>query len=265
MPVHHGPVAVQCFNPEHGTIALALHLPRKCLLAKDYLNHKYHAKRAAYLLHAAQHLHSAGLLAAQPHVTAFSGDVRRPDILLQPKDWRLAVQLTVIIPPDAFAAAKLAPDRNCLRSAAAASALKQQAQLANGNNGHAGTVLEGKCTGSTDGQAGQLLATPIYNAGILSDAFHAQHCEKLARMAAANPAFAPAAALLQAWVLGQTPASRHVKQMLDAVWSILAAVAKKGATVCSLHQCYSTCTPQHVACMRKEHAWFSHPCTEHST
>ena len=215
---------MQCAPDASNTIDLALHMPRACLLAKDYLNHRFHAKRLAYLLHAANALHEHGLTSAAAQLCCANGDLRRPAVMCTLASGAVCVRLHACVPVDTFPAHKLAPDRNCLRSAAA------PAQAAAPDKGsQPRNVGSGQSCGNSDTTS--LLATPAYNGGILADLWFHRHCCALAELASKHASIAACAALLQCWVRGQTPAAQHVEPLVDAVCAALATAVTSGAAV----------------------------------
>jgi U3 small nucleolar RNA-associated protein 22 len=211
-------VALQCGGVEPSTIELAVPLPRDCLHAKDYLNHRYHAKRLLYLTHLAEHL--KGLCCQPPHFIVPHGDIRRPVLHLKPKNALFGVALHIIAPAEAFIAAKLGPERNALRTAH----LPPSSQNLPFNNKHA-------AQGTQSDSEKQLLATPVYNAGVLSDMFYHQHCCKVATMLRGCAELQHAARLLERWLQAQMPKSAHWGALLDAVLAKLAEEVFEGGVV----------------------------------
>jgi hypothetical protein len=217
---------MQCATGEDRTIDLAVHMPRSCLLAKDYLNHKYHTKRLAYLLHIASALQNLGLTKQGAMLTAGHGDLRRPELVLVLTKADVRLRVHVCVPTDTFHLRKLAPDRNCLRSVSADSSHKkaQATRVSVQSAGAAGCQHDAVVAAAP-------LATPAYNAGILCDMLHHQHCCTLGMLAKHNPRVGACAALLQAWVVAQSPAARHLRQLVHAVWATLASVVRSGTVV----------------------------------
>ena len=58
-----------------------------CFHEKDFLNYRYHAKRASYLATVAQRLDASGLY-ERVEWAAFKGDLRKPVLLLKPSKAR---------------------------------------------------------------------------------------------------------------------------------------------------------------------------------
>ena len=215
---------MQCHDPADATLDAAVRMSRSCLLAKDYLNHKYHAKRFLYLRHIAHQLAADDRLAAGAQLEMLDGDLRRPVLCLRLRGASWALRLTVQAPTDTFAPTKLAPDRNCLRSASA-QAGAPPAQVADG----------GAATGA-DGAEAQLLATPAYNAGILADIFYQSHCCTLAALLEGHGELAHAAQMLAQWLRVQAIACSVKGALLDALLAKLGS-AIKGGTVVRLYTC----------------------------
>lgn len=218
---------LQCATAEGRTIDLAVHMPRSCLLAKDYLNHKYHAKRLAYLLHIASALQHLGLTKQGSKLTAVHGDLRRPELVLDLTKADVSLRIHVCLPTNMFHVRKLAPDRNCLRSASVANQKMQVGRVRVQSAGAAGRESDAKAPAP----AAAPLATPAYNAAILGDMLHHQHCCTLGMLAKHNPCVGACAALLQAWVVAQSPVARHLRQLVHALWATLASVTRSGTIV----------------------------------
>lgn len=215
------PIRAQCHDAGDATLDAAVRMPRGCLLAKDYLNHKFHAKRLLYLRHIADCLAAAGALSGAPQLEALNGDVRRPVLRLRLRGASWALRLHVHAPTSAFVPAKLGPDRNCLRSASAKST-SAVPPLA----GAAVTVA------ARDGSIeSQLLATPAYNAGVLADMFYQDHCCALAGLLEGHGELAHAAQLLARWVRVQAPTCSAAGALLEAVLAKLGSAVRSGTVV----------------------------------
>jgi U3 small nucleolar RNA-associated protein 22 len=164
-------------------VDLALEMPRSCFDDKDQLNHRYHAKRALYLAHAAAALRSAAapLGLARVEWAAVNGDPRRPALLLHLQAGAspagAALRLLPALAAGTFPLQRLAPGRNNLRSA----------------------VLPAAATGGEAQQA----PTPHYNNSILQDMMAARHAAAVKAAAARVPRFAEAAVLLRVWARNQ--------------------------------------------------------------
>jgi len=65
-------------------VDIAVEMPKECFQPKDYLNLRYHHKRALYLCNIAAHLMKS-LLFESVQFTHMNGEVLRPILLVQPK------------------------------------------------------------------------------------------------------------------------------------------------------------------------------------
>lgn len=95
---------------------VAVEVPKGYYAEKDYLDHRYHAKRFAYLQVLQQHLSRAKWVASVS-ISAHHGDIRKPCLLVtaaKTKDMCLRVLLTA--PADTFPASRLMPDKANLRN-----------------------------------------------------------------------------------------------------------------------------------------------------
>ena len=95
---------------------VAVEVPKEYYAEKDYLDHRYHAKRFAYLQVLQQHL-SRVKWVASVSISAYHGDIRKPCLLViaaKTKDTCLRVLLTA--PADTFPASRLMPDKANLRN-----------------------------------------------------------------------------------------------------------------------------------------------------
>jgi hypothetical protein len=129
------------------------------------------------------------------------GDVRRPTISYRDMKTGLFVTLHASVPSALVSPAKLAPSRNCLRSAQIPSGLS--------------------------GSDSEPAATPIYNYSVLGDMFYHKHC-LCARKILAPARLTDTARLLQLWVVAQVPASIHRPRVVDAVvMAVASAVQQK--------------------------------------
>lgn len=206
-------------NSCHG-IALSLEMPKGCLLAKDFLNHKYHSKRRAFLAHVAAALATRGLVAPRSQFSTSSGDPRRQDMLVEPSGTDAHLRLTVRIPASCFPLRKLGPDRNSLRTATEETARALTA-----------ASRSGAPPSSEQHGATTPLATPVYNSGIVADVMHHAHCVALGELAAQAPCVTGAAVLLLLWVERNAVPSRHTAALGNAVTATLASVVESGTVV----------------------------------
>lgn len=160
---------------------VAVQMPKACFDEKDQLNHRYHAKRALYLLQIALALemNAQDLGIESLQWTALRGDPRRPALLLRLRDSKAAIRLLPALPPSTFPLQRLAPGRNNLRSACAPRA--------------AGASAEEH----------PLLPTPYYNAGIVEDLLLMQHAQTMQAAASNARSMRDAAVLLHIWAAHQ--------------------------------------------------------------
>ncbi|CAE7578431.1 Nol6 [Symbiodinium natans] len=101
---------------------VAVEMPADMFRSKDYLNFRYHDKRAAYLGELHRQLCGGLLQGSEPLVgltatfEAVSGDPTRPCLCLQPEEnARWAIRLLPTYAPDLWPARVLGPDRNAVR------------------------------------------------------------------------------------------------------------------------------------------------------
>eukprot|EP00898_Chlorokybus_atmophyticus_P007576 jgi/Chlat1/781/Chrsp104S01309 len=104
-------------KPVHN-IDIALLMPKSCFHEKDFLNHRYHTKRALYLAAIAQQLRKKSSVYSKVLYEASSRhDMRLPVLVLtlaQPTT-PYTIRLHPLVSPDAFLHNKLAVQRNNLR------------------------------------------------------------------------------------------------------------------------------------------------------
>lgn len=98
-------------------IDFAVKMPKACFHHSDYLNHRYHRKRAMYLLCLAHHLQKNYLI-GELKFTYFHGDHLKPVLLVKPNG-KLAKKCTLSIfpylPHDFFKVNRFLPCRNNVR------------------------------------------------------------------------------------------------------------------------------------------------------
>ena len=186
------------------TIQVTIELPRKGLLAKDYLNHKYHARRLLYLQHIAEALQASKLTKCGVRMKASGSDLRSPCLLYVDQATDFSVLVSTSLPSGTFQCTKLAPARNCLRSATL------------------------PCKGPEDPQPA---ATPIYNASILSELLHHSMSIDLARILA-SPQLQAVACLCSKFLAAQVPESLHSNSLLEGILTALAHAVQFGKVVC---------------------------------
>lgn len=153
-------------------VDVAVEIPKACFLEKDYLDHRYHAKRALYLSAIARHLAASGAF-QKMEWTFLGGEPRKPILVITPAPsatgatTRFVVRIFPAIGAAVFDPAKLVPGRGNVRDAKS--------------------------------KAGQPLATPHYNAGILEDVARGDHVRFLRSCCATCPRLGDAILLLKVW------------------------------------------------------------------
>lgn len=209
----------QCAPAPGHTIQVTIELPRKVLLAKDYLNHKYHARRLLYLQHVAEALNATKLTKRGVQLKPQGSDLRSPCLHYIDLATNYSVLVSTSLPSGTFQCSKLAPARNCLRTA----------------------TLPAK--GS---EAPQPAPTPIYNASILSNLLHHSMSVDIARILA-SPRLQAVACLCGKFLTAQVPESLHMASLLEGVLTALAQAVQSGKVVCFQPlACVSTLFPPRV-------------------
>ena len=223
---------MQVIDVQDPIVDVLLQMPSECFFVKDYLNHRYHAKRLAYLQHAAALLQAAELASSPATLHSVHGDLRRlaVQLPLQMESQTVMLCLHAGISDELFSAAKLAPDRNCLRSAAVPSA--NPAEQRNGASAAPGKPQKEAHDASTGADDRQLLATPAYNASVLADVFVHQHFCNLAASSQKLPGLLQALLALRRWVQAQMPPMLHLHAVLQGAWACMAGLVQVGAVVC---------------------------------
>jgi U3 small nucleolar RNA-associated protein 22 len=149
-------------------VDVAVEVPKGYYQEKDYLDHRYHAKRLAYLQVLQQHVSKAEWVSSSTF-SAHHADIRKPCLLVKakkPSDVCLRVLLTA--PANAFPPARLQPDKANLRH------------------------LDG-------GDGGERPPSPHYSQSILEDMFFDEHAKYLQDAAAAAEYLEDACVLLKVW------------------------------------------------------------------
>jgi U3 small nucleolar RNA-associated protein 22 len=84
---------------------------------KDYLNHKYHVKRALYLAYIAGKLQESGLV-EEVHFSQSCGNPLKPVLEVKPKE-KLGKRVLIVVhlspPADAFKLTRFSPEKNNVR------------------------------------------------------------------------------------------------------------------------------------------------------
>ncbi|XP_062558829.1 nucleolar protein 6 [Armigeres subalbatus] len=103
-------------------VDLLLEIPDKCFRKHDYLNMRYHYKRAHFLCHLAESLgrQCKYPLASKMRFVPFKGDARKPVLELTPNDEKFAKRVLFILhagPMGKFSTNRFLPDKNNVRPA----------------------------------------------------------------------------------------------------------------------------------------------------
>ncbi|KAG0572004.1 hypothetical protein KC19_VG060900 [Ceratodon purpureus] len=153
-------------------VDLAVRLPKSCFHEKDYLNHRYHVKRALYLVVLKKALAKCAAISSIKWST-FCDDARKPVLLLFPAPdakgatTKSIIRLLPTISSETFSVNKLGPTKNNVRSAV-----------------------------SPDGVAQH---TPHYNSSILEDMSIESTASVLREALIGNEAMRDAVLLLKVW------------------------------------------------------------------
>lgn len=103
-------------------VDLAVRLPKSCFHEKDYLNHRYHVKRALYLAVLKKALAKCACISSIKWST-FCDDARKPVLLLFPapdakgSTSKSVIRILPTISSETFSVNKLGPSKNNVRSA----------------------------------------------------------------------------------------------------------------------------------------------------
>lgn len=187
---------------------LAVVIPASCVLEKDYLDYRYHAKRALYLQYVADALAAAGILAegvARAYLEPLAGDVHKPALVLAPvtggggaalglADTEFEVRLIPTLAEGAFAPAKLAASRCNLRARRAAEDAGVTAGVTAGDAVARKAGLD--YAGPREGGA----PTPKYNHAIAEDVYSASSGAQLREAFAADARLGLATRALKLWM-----------------------------------------------------------------
>ncbi|KAF0696933.1 Aste57867_12352 [Aphanomyces stellatus] len=162
------------------TVDVAVQLPDACFVPKDFMNYRYHDKRALYLGVLASNLQDAveGDHWTSLALTSFAGDRTKPILRLTSKKIKhtqVYIHIVPVLSPACFAVSKLHPGKRNLRAAA-------------GDD-----------------------ATPAYNNAVLEDMLIVAHFRLLHATAAQSATFVQACILIKVWLtqrgLSRTPDS----------------------------------------------------------
>ncbi|KAH7300451.1 hypothetical protein KP509_24G063300 [Ceratopteris richardii] len=114
-----GSFSIQGIAKPSETIDLAIQIPKSCFHEKDFSNHRYHAKRALYLVALRNQLKKCHFVKGMKWTTLHN-DARKPLLLLKlgnelGVDFNFDVCLIPTIGQEVFNISKLAPSRNNLK------------------------------------------------------------------------------------------------------------------------------------------------------
>lgn len=166
-----GSFAVRAMAKPVQTIDLAVYIPKNCFQEKDFLNHRYHAKRALYLAAVQKHMARCSIVRSTKW-TLLHHDGRKPLLLVQLADdlgfdFKFDILLVPVIRREVFTISKLAPSRNNLRT-------------------------------SLSGMGPE--TTPHYNASILEDMDMQAHCSYLNTAFSQHDGLRDTVLLLKVWM-----------------------------------------------------------------
>ncbi|XP_072166858.1 nucleolar protein 6-like [Diadema setosum] len=159
-----------CINTDL-TIDMAVQIPTECLQPKDYLNFKYHHKRALYCAHLARHLRKEESVKTVSY-GMMHGNQLMPVVLIKLAAKNATVRLIPCLPKDNFKETRFAPSKNNVR--------RQWYRKA--------------CQEET------FPPTPRYNSTILQDMSYESHLHYLFNASHDFPAFSEAVLLLKVWL-----------------------------------------------------------------
>eukprot|EP00057_Strongylocentrotus_purpuratus_P024939 XP_011679413.1 PREDICTED: nucleolar protein 6 [Strongylocentrotus purpuratus] len=177
------------------TIDMAVQIPTECLQPKDYLNFRYHHKRALYCMYLVKHLKKKKDLVKSVSYGSLQGDHMTPVILLKLVGKNATVRLIPCLPETGFKEARFAPSKNNIRQ-----------QWYNQNS-----------------EEETFPPTPHYNFSILRDMSLERHLHHLYNASYDFPAFKDAVLLLKVWL--------HQRE-LDQICGVTTDWASKGVTMC---------------------------------
>ncbi|XP_078616347.1 nucleolar protein 6-like [Branchiostoma floridae x Branchiostoma japonicum] len=156
-------------------VDVLLEIPKECLQAKDYLNHRYHRKRALYLACLAASLDKQDLFTSVMF-TFFHQDCNKPVILLKPSGKagkHYTIRLHACPPEGFFKPSRFHPNKNNIRS---------DWYMGKGRDQESEPP------------------TPHYNSSILVDMTMAEHLHHLFSLSADFPAMREGLVLLKVWL-----------------------------------------------------------------
>lgn len=144
-------------------------VPKEFYLEKDFLDHRYHAKRLAYLQVLQRHITRADWV-ANVSSSSHHADIRKPCLLVKAKKFDdVCLRVILTAPSDTFPAARLHPNKSNLRH--------------------------------LEGNEGERAFSPHYNQSIMEDLFVTQHMNYLQDAAAEIEFLEDACVLLKVWAV----------------------------------------------------------------
>eukprot|EP00257_Ricinus_communis_P021381 XP_015580860.1 nucleolar protein 6 [Ricinus communis] len=196
-----GSYSIKCIAKPSINVDLFLHLPKECFHEKDYLNHRYHAKRFLYLCMVKKYLMKSSSSFQKVEWSSFNSEARKPILIVYPaKKLVEAPGLFIRIIPTAkslFNVSKLDLKRNNIR------ALNQEGDL--------------------------LLPTPRYNSSILEDMYLEDDADFLKKTFLGWKELREALILLKVWARQRSSIYAHDCLngfLLAAILSYLAVSGK---------------------------------------
>lgn len=160
-------------------VDVAVEMPKECFQHKDYLNLRYHHKRALYLSIIASHLVNSSLF-ENVQFSHMNGEVLRPILVLKPEGKagkQFVIRLHPSLSEGTFKPQRFSPTRNNVRQ--------------RWFKGEEGVADDTDDTG---------LPTFHYNASVLSDMFLERHLHHLYKCITDFPGMKDAVALIKVWL-----------------------------------------------------------------
>ncbi|VVB10024.1 unnamed protein product [Arabis nemorensis] len=174
-----GSYSIRCMAKPDACVDLLVHLPKECFYEKDYMNHRYHAKRCLYLCVIRKHLLSSSSV-EKVEWSSLQNEARKPVLVVFPaKKLDQFPGFSIRIIPSAtslFNVAKLSMSRNNVRSV------------------------------SADGVP---QPTPTYNSSILEDMFLEENSELLKKTFSEWKELGDALILLKIWARQRSSIYTH--------------------------------------------------------
>lgn len=160
-------------------VDISVQMPKECFQSMDYLNLRYHHKRALYLSVMASQLKKSSLFESV-EFSHMNGEVLRPILLLKPQGnvgKQFVIKLHPCLSEGTFKPQRFAPNKNNIRQRWFRSE-----------------------ESATDDKNEPGPPTPHYNALVLSDMFLEQHLHHLYRCLLDFPGMKDAVALIKVWL-----------------------------------------------------------------